>query len=222
MILTLASLSAAVPRANAHAWLDPLNEAFAEFGIDTPGDIAAFLAQCGHESADFTMLTENLNYSAQGLASTWPNRYSSGTRGGKQVPNALALQLDRRPEAIANNCYANRMGNGPESSGDGWRFIGRGLIQITGRSNYTAAAQALGLDLVHMPALAALPAHAARIAAWWWSTHGASHHGKACDWLACSRLVNLGSATSTGTPHGWPDRKSRSEAAYAALTASAG
>ena len=219
MILTISQLADAVPRANAHAWLDPLNQAAAEFGIDSPENFAAFLGQCGHESADFTRLTENLNYSAQGLANTWPGRYSDTSRSGQLVPNALALRLHRQPEAIANNCYANRMGNGSEASGDGWRFIGRGIIQITGRSNYTRAAAALGLDLVNTPAQAALPAYAARIAAWWWVNNGATPHGEVCDWLTCSRIVNLGNARSSVIPHGWPDRKTRSDLAYAALTA---
>jgi putative chitinase len=217
MMLTLATLSAAVPRANAHAWLDPLNEAAAEFGIDSPENFAAWLGQCGHESADFNQLTENLNYSAQGLANTWDRYSTTGKRGGP--PNALALRLNRQPQAIANNVYSNRLGNGSEASGDGWRFIGRGLIQITGRTNYTRAAAALGLDLVNTPAQAALPAYATRIAAWWWVDHGATPHGEACDWLACSRIVNLGNARSTATPHGWPDRKARSELAYTVLAA---
>jgi putative chitinase len=218
MMLTLASLGAAVPRANAHAWLDPLNDAAAEFGIDTASNLAAFLGQCGHESADFTQLTENLNYSAQGLANTWPNRFSSGTLGGARVPNALAMRIERQPEAIANQAYSSRMGNGDVASGDGWAFIGRGIIQITGRDNYTRAEQALGIDLVRTPANAALPIHAARIAAWWWVTHGASHHGDAADWLTVSRIVNLGNARSSAMPNGWADRKARSDLAMVALT----
>jgi putative chitinase len=96
---------------------------------------AHFIGQCSHESAGFTAFTENLNYSAEGLARIWRNRYSE-LKDGKRVPNALALELNRKPELIANHTYANRMGNGDIASGDGFKFRGRGAIQLTGKSNY--------------------------------------------------------------------------------------
>lgn len=115
--------------------------------IDTPARRAAFLAQVGHESSQLTRLVENLNYSAQGLAATWPGRYL----GPDGQPNALALRLARNPQAIADNTYATRNGNGDEASGDGWRFRGRGLLQITGRANYRLVGEALGEPLEAEP-----------------------------------------------------------------------
>jgi putative chitinase len=98
---------------------------------------AHFLGQCDHETGGWRLFVENLNYSAQGLANTWPMRFSVNPKQKPLVPNELANKIQRNPEAIANNTYANRIGNGNIESGDGWRFIGRGAIQLTGRSNYT-------------------------------------------------------------------------------------
>lgn len=215
-MLTAAQLSAAVPRADVALWLGPVNDAMSEFDIDTPQRIAAFLAQCGHESADFTRLVENLNYSAQGLADTWPSRYSSTGRSGGQ-PNALANRLARNPEAIANNVYANRLGNGDEASGDGWRYRGRALIQITGLDNVRAASKALNVDYVSNPDWLELPVNAARGSAWWWHTNRVNAVADAGDWLGVSRAVNLGNPRSTATPHGLPDRNARTYAALDAL-----
>jgi putative chitinase len=152
--------------------------------IDSPARIAAFLAQIGHESGGLTRLVENLNYSAQGLAATWPNRYAG--------PNALALKLARKPEAIANNCYANRMGNGDEASGDGWRYRGRGLVQVTGRNNYEAAGKALGQPLLEQPELLQLPGPAARSAVWFWKSNGCNELADADKFEAITRKINGG------------------------------
>lgn len=103
----------------------------------TPVQAAHFLGQCDHETGGWRLFSENLNYSAQGLANTWPNRYAVNSKQRPLVPNELANRIQRNPEAIANNTYAGRMGNGDVASGDGWRFIGRGAIQLTGRSNYS-------------------------------------------------------------------------------------
>ena len=152
--------------------------------IDSPARIAAFLAQVGHESGGLTRLVENLNYGAQGLAATWPSRYAG--------PNALAKRLSRNPEAIANNCYANRMGNGNEASGDGWRYRGRGLIQVTGKNNYAAAAEALGLPLVEHPELLEQPIAAARSAVWFWRSNGCNELADADKFEAITRRINGG------------------------------
>lgn len=217
MILSPAQFAAALPRVNLNAWLDPVNDTLAEFGIDTPADIAAFLATCAHESGDFRLLVENLNYSAQALANTWPNRYSSTGRSGG-APNALASRIARNPEAIANNCYADRMGNGNEASGDGWRYRGRGLIQLTGRANYADAASGLRADYVQRPSLVEMAPDAVRTAGYWWARNGASRHGAAGDMLAVSRLVNIGNAASAATPNGWTDRRERYDVALASIT----
>lgn len=97
---------------------------------------AHFFGQLAHETANFTLFVENLNYSAQSLANTWPKRYSVDSRKRPLTPNDLANSLSRKPQDIANNVYANRMGNGDSSSNDGWNYRGRGAIQLTGRTNY--------------------------------------------------------------------------------------
>lgn len=109
----------------------------------TPLRAAHFFAQLSHETGNFRLFTENLNYSAQALANTWPNRFARDMRATPRVPNLLAEELARKPEQIANTVYSNRMGNGDFNSGDGWRFRGRGAIQLTGRDNYTAFSRAI-------------------------------------------------------------------------------
>ncbi|MDI6529487.1 glycoside hydrolase family 19 protein [Pseudomonas otitidis] len=162
--------------------------ATSNFSLTTPTRQSAFLAQAAHESAGFTRLTENLNYSATGLAATWPGRF----RGADGQPNALARALNRRPEAIANVVYANRMGNGPEASGDGWRYRGRGLLQITGRAQYQRCGAALGLPLVEQPDLLAHPEPAVLSAAWFWQVNGLNELADAGDFEAITRRINGG------------------------------
>lgn len=125
------------------------------FDIDGPKRLSNLLGQGHHESGGFKQLYENLNYSAQSLANTWPNRYAVDPRAKDKVPNDLAKRLQRKPEAIANNCYANRIGNGNEASGDGWLYRGRGYLQTTGKDNYKALGNYLGIDLVKNPDLVA-------------------------------------------------------------------
>nr|MBF3179170.1 glycoside hydrolase family 19 protein [Pseudomonas aeruginosa] len=170
MLITEQQLLQIFPNAGPQAgvFVGALHRGMTRFGITSPVRAAAFLAQAGHESSQLTRLVESLNYSARGLAATWPSRYRSAD--GK--PNALALNLARHPQAIANNTYASRNGNGDEASGDGWRYRGRGLLQITGRSNYRAAAAGLGQPLEAEPELLEQPEWAALSAAWWWATHG--------------------------------------------------
>jgi len=116
---------------NAKEWVEAMNDILPDFEIDTPKRVAAFLAQCGHESGGFMTLKENLNYSAQGLVNIFK----------KYFPTVIdAEPYARQPEKIANKVYANRMGNGNEASGDGWRYRGRGPIQLTGKDNYRAFA----------------------------------------------------------------------------------
>lgn len=112
-----------------------LIDACDRYGIDTSLRVAHFIAQVAHESAAFSRTVENLNYSAQGLANVWPRRFAQAADTRPRVPNAEAVRLHRSPQAIANVVYADRLGNGDAASGDGWRFRGRGLIQLTGRSN---------------------------------------------------------------------------------------
>jgi putative chitinase len=128
-------------------------------GIRKRSELAALLAQTAHESNNFRVMGEDLSYSAQGLMKTFPSAF----------PNArIASQYANRPQAIANRAYANRLGNGSEKSGDGWRYRGRGYIQLTGRENYRRAGRALGLPLERQPDLASDPEVAAKVAVWYW------------------------------------------------------
>lgn len=113
-----------------------IRKMYAVFGIIIKEHFAHFLGQLSHETGGFESSVENLNYSAQGMANTWPSRYAIDPKAKVKVPNALAYKLQRNPEAIANNCYANRMGNGNEASGDGWKYRGRGGIMLTGEEQY--------------------------------------------------------------------------------------
>jgi putative chitinase len=148
------------PRTTLEVRHPHLLRALEEVAITTPLRVAAFIAQAAHESAGYTRTVENLNYSAAGLLATWPTRFTQKT----------AQAYARRPERIANYVYANRHGNGDEASGDGWKYRGRGDIQITFRDNYRACGEALGVDLVAAPELLQLPEYAPRSAAWFWST----------------------------------------------------
>ena len=145
------------------SYLDPLNAALEEFVINTPLREAAFLAQTAHESATFTRLVENLNYSAKRLTQVWPKRFPTLEKAQPYANN---------PEKLANFTYGNRNGNGPEDSGDGWKYRGRGFIQITGRANYQACGDGLGADVVEDPDKLAQPDFAFRSAAWFWGSHG--------------------------------------------------
>ncbi len=145
-------------------WADALNPAMEQFQINNPGRIACFLAQTGHESGQFNKLTEGLYYkTAARLVAVWPKRFANEAAATPYVANE---------EKLANYIYANRIGNGPESSGDGFRFRGRGLIQITGRSNYADIGKVLGVDLLAQPELLVEPKWAALSAAYFWFGHG--------------------------------------------------
>lgn len=152
----------------AGAFVPVLDAALQDFAIDTPARIATFLAQVGHESAHLTRCVENLTYSAQRLAMVWPRRF----RSADGSPTALAREVAYQPERIANIVYAGRNGNGDEASGDGWRFRGRGLLQVTGRSNYRSVGEGLEQPFVARPQLLAEPRWACRSAAWWWKRNG--------------------------------------------------
>ena len=164
-------------------WLEPLKETFEKYQIDTPKRQAAFIGQCMHESNNFKTLTENLNYSAQGLMATWPRRF----------PNMeFANQYHRQPEKIANYVYSNRMGNGSEASGDGWRYRGRGVKQLTGKENYERCGSGLGVDLVGNPDLLLDPKYAALSAGWFWNKHGLNDLADKGDIETMTRRINGG------------------------------
>jgi putative chitinase len=164
-------------------WVDALNETFNRFGINTAKQQAAFIGQCGHECGNFRILEENLNYKAATLMKLWPKRFPT---------LEIANQYAGNPKKIANNVYSSRMGNRDESSGDGYRFRGRGCIQLTGHANYYHASQALGVDFVMEPDLVSTPKYAALTAGWFWSTHGCNDLAEAGNWVALTKKINGG------------------------------
>lgn len=166
------------------------------YEINTLERVAAFLAQCGHESVDFTVLKENLNYGAQGLANTWPNRFAVKGDDGKAVkpykPNDLAMRIQKNPEAIANAAYANRMGNSDEASGDGWKFRGRGAIQLTGKDNYTKFAEATGRSLDETVEYLETLDGAIESAAFFWNNNKLNALADKGDMVALTKKINGG------------------------------
>ena len=163
-------------------WVDALNEAFERFNINTPQRQAAFIGQCSHESGNFRVLEENLNYRPATLMRIWPSRF-------KTMDDCMACA---GPRGIANKVYANRMGNRDERSGDGYRFRGRGCIQLTGSANYYHAGKACGVDFIMDPDLVATPKYAALTAAWFWSTHKCNEAADAGDWVRLTKIINGG------------------------------
>jgi len=142
-------------------WLEPLNETFEKYDISTPKRQACFLGQTMHESMNYKATKENLNYSAKALMATWPSRFPSLD---------VAMQYERQPEKIASKVYVGRMGN--ESPEDAAAYIGRGLIQTTGKENYKHCGDALGVDLIANPHLLEEPRYAALSAGWFWNKKG--------------------------------------------------
>ena len=170
------------PDANVEHFAPALIAACEEFDINTPQRQAAFLAQVAVESGGLKRVAENLNYKASGLLRVFPSHFSDDE----------ADDYAGQPERIANRVYADRMGNGDEASGDGWAFKGRGLIQLTGRSNYHACGEALGVDLTERPDYLESAEGAARSAAWYWSKHGLNALADAGDIDRISRKINGG------------------------------
>ena len=200
----------------ARVWLPHVQAAMGRFGISTPRQIAGFLAQTAHESGGYTLLTENLNYKAATLAVCWPNRFAVlgpdkkpvKDAKGKNTPTKLAETIAGKPELIANLVYSSRMGNGPAESGEGWKFRGRGLKQLTGKDNYTRCGTALGVDLVSNPDLLLEPEWAAMSAAWFWSVNKCGALADADDFVGLTKKINGGTI-------GLPDREKRYRAVLA-------
>ena len=164
-------------------WVEPLDEVFHRYEINTPERQAAFIGQCAHESMNFTRLEENMNYSAEGLMKTWPSRFPT---------LESAKPYHRNPEKIANKVYAGRMGNGPEETGEGWLYHGRGLIQLTGKDNYTLAGDALNMDFIHSPDYALVPKYAALTAGWFWNKRNLNKEADAKDFTGMTKKINGG------------------------------
>jgi len=163
-------------------WSEPLTTTFATFGVNDVKKQAAFIGQCSHECNHFKTLEENLNYRAETLQKLF---------GHKFQPNEFTIYA-HQPEKIANRIYANRMGNRDEKSGDGWRFHGRGCIQLTGHDNYYHFGQSVQRDMVKEPQLVATPMYAALSAGWFWKTHGCNDLAEAQNWEGLTRRINGG------------------------------
>lgn len=180
-----------------------LDEACARFEITEPVQIAQFLAQCSHESGKFKYVEEGLFYSnPERLMAVWPKRF----------PTLESAQpYAKNPSGLANKVYADRMGNGDEASGDGHAFCGRGYIQLTGRSNYTAFSQAIGApEILQNPKMVADPQYAALSAAWFWDSRKLNDHADNCE--ACTKIIN-------GGTHGLAERRANFESAMSVMVA---
>ena len=164
-------------------WTDALNKLLPDYEINTPQRVAAFIAQCAHESGNFVFLKENLNYRAESLMRTWPRHFPT---------MEIANQYARQPERIANRAYANRMGNGPEESGDGARYMGRGLIQLTGRNNYEAFAESIETPVEEIPAYLETFEGAVQSACWFWETNNLNRFADVGDILTMTKRINGG------------------------------
>ncbi|UAK23955.1 glycoside hydrolase family 19 protein [Sphingomonas nostoxanthinifaciens] len=178
--------------------------AFPLYQMDMPNRVAEFVAQTAHETGGYTHFTENLNYSAQGLANTWPNRFATDPHAKAKQPNARAVAVAHQPESIANIVYA-RPKEGNVNPGDGWRYRGRGMLQLTFRNNYKASGDRIGQDLVNHPDLAADPAVSLHIALDFWKRCACNDCCDAGDFYGARGLTNCGSKTPPAPPIGLED-----------------
>jgi putative chitinase len=162
-------------------WLEPLITTFAKYQINTPNRIASFIGQCQHESGNFSLLEENLNYSAEALMRVWPSRFPTKEEADK---------FNRNPEKIANKVYGGRMGN--MEDGEGFKYRGRGLKQLTGKENYQHCANALGIDLLENPDLLLEPEYACLSAGWFWNKHNLNDLADKQDYTTMTKRINGG------------------------------
>ena len=167
-------------------WYDALSQLLPDYEINTPQRIAAFMAQCAHESGGFTALKENLNYKAATLRKVFPKYFPTD-----EIANQYA-SLPNKQEAIANKVYANRMGNGDEASGDGFRYCGRGLIQLTGKDNYSWFAASLNITPAEASQYLETFEGAAQSACWFWETNNLNKHADAGDIKTMTKIINGG------------------------------
>ena len=162
-------------------WENPLQAAFDKYDINTPRRQSAFLGQCAHESGNFKTLQENLNYSAEGLMKTWPSRFPT---------KEIADQYARQPAKIAGKVYNGRLGNTSEE--EAAKYLGRGLIQLTGKDNYERCGSSIGVDLVNNPDLLLDPQNAALSAGWFWNKHGLNELADAKEHGMITKRINGG------------------------------
>ena len=167
-------------------WYGALSQLLPDYEINTPQRIAAFIAQCAHESGEFTTLKENLNYRAPTLRKIFPKYFPTD-----ELANHYA-SLPNKQEAIANKVYANRMGNGDEASGDGFRYCGRGLIQLTGKDNYTWFAASIGITPDEASEYLQTFEGAAQSACWFWESNNLNQWADKGDILTLTKRINGG------------------------------
>lgn len=166
-------------------WVKAMNVVFPKYGITTPVRQAAFIAQCGHESGGWSTFVENLNYSAKSLNTVFPKYFVKAGRNAEEYAH--------QPEKIANIVYANRMGNGDTASGDGFRYRGRGPIQLTGKWNYRAFNEAFGVDVINRPDLVQENKKIALMAAiWFWNTNDLNKLADEQDIKTMTKRINGG------------------------------
>lgn len=179
--LTPQKLALLIPsNKEADSWCELLNKHLPEHYVDTVERVASFIAQCAHESREFTRLTEDLRYRASALQAIWPSRFDEKT----------AEQYQFKQEMIANRAYANKLGNGSEATGDGWRYRGRGLIQLTGKVNYKGFADSLGITLEEAVSLAQTKDGAVQCACYFWTRENLNQFADSGDIIAQTRRIN--------------------------------
>lgn len=165
-------------------WYNAMCEILPLWGINTVERVAGFIAQCGHESRNFTVLTENLNYSAGALNRIFPKYFEKAKRN--------AADYHRKPEQIANVIYANRMGNGDADTGDGWRYRGGGILQLTGKNNYSAFASAMNINLSDAVEYVRTKKGALDSACWFWDENKINQYCDDQDIIGMTRRINGG------------------------------
>lgn len=186
-VLTLEQLKQLLPKNPYVAdWHEALSQLLPDYDINTPQRIAAFVAQCAHESGGFTALKENLNYRWETLRKIWPRHFPTDV-----IAKDYASRLDKQRH-IASRAYANRMGNGDEASGDGHKFLGRGLIQLTGRNNYQAFANSLEMDINDVPEYLGTFEGAAQSACWFWESNNLNRFADKGDIKGLTKAINGG------------------------------
>lgn len=186
-MITVSQLKQLLPK-NPYVehWHHALEQLFLDYDINTPRRMAAFIAQCAHESGGFMVLKENLNYKAASLRKIFPKYFPND-----QIAQEYASKPNKQ-EAIANRIYANRMGNGDEASGDGFRYCGRGLIQLTGKSNYQSFADSLEMRVEDVPEYLATFEGAAQSACWFWESNNLNQWADKGDILTLTKRINGG------------------------------
>lgn len=178
---------------NPFDWYAEFIEKYQYYKLDNTNRVAAFIAQTAHESNDYTIIKENLNYSAKRLMEVWPKRF----------PNlSIANKYARNPEKLANYVYANRLGNGPEESGDGWKYAGKGVIQLTGKENCQKFADSINMPLEEIPEYLLTPEGAMASAFYFWDTNNLNSFADRKDIIGMTKVIN-------GGTHGLDDRIKR-------------